>query len=317
MDTKLTHRSDELVLRLATRQHGIVTRADALKLGSTPIMIHDRVKSGRLIRVYRGVYRIAGTKETPNQRVMAACLACGHGAAACRLTAAELWGLPGCVAREPEIRVPRGMRPRIPGITVHQMDLASRDCVRLDGIPVTSPTRTLVDIAASVSRDVLEEALDFALHDRLTTVARMQRRVAELSGTRGLATIRALVAARAGIAVPENQFETRLMRALEQHGLPIPIPQHPVDDEAGLIGRVDFAYPSERIAIEAQSRTYHSIVTDFEDDVERRARLAAIDWLTIEVTWHQLERDGVAIARRIARALTRRRGEHVATHIGG
>src|SRR5207245_4356318 len=111
---------------------------------------------------------------------------------------------------------------------------SSVDLTVVDGIPVTTAARTLIDLAGIVDADVLEEALDDALRRGLVTVRRLRWRMAEVGARRVLTDF---VDARAGGRVTESTLETRFLRALRKAGLPKPIAQHRIGHY-----RVDFAY---------------------------------------------------------------------------
>src|SRR5438270_6734894 len=81
-----------LIANLANRQRGYVTRQQLLKLGLGPDAIRYRVRIGRLIPVYAGVYAVGHLPTSCIDRAAAAILACGNGAALGHHSAACLWG---------------------------------------------------------------------------------------------------------------------------------------------------------------------------------------------------------------------------------
>lgn len=78
---------------LARTQHGLVTRRQLLDAGLSPSTIKRWVSAGRLIVVYRPVYRLAGSPPSWEQRILAAVLAAGDGSVASHRSAARLWGV--------------------------------------------------------------------------------------------------------------------------------------------------------------------------------------------------------------------------------
>ena len=156
------------------------------------------------------------------------------------------------------------------------------DIVVVDGIRVTSPARTLIDVAPCVGVDVLEEALDDALRRELVSLRFLRRRAEQLGARK---VLKDLVGARDG-RVPESSLETRLLRALRAAGLPKPAVQHRIGRY-----RVDFAYVDARLAIECDGYRYHSGRRAFDDDRARQNALTATGWRVLRVTWPQL-RDG-------------------------
>lgn len=146
-------------------------------------------------------------------------------------------------------------------------------------IPVTTVTRTLLDLGALASVKQVERALDSAFRQRLTTIDRLDRCLQENAGRgrRGAGILRHLLAQRdPAAALLESPLEKRLLQILRQHGLPIPASQYRIYRDDRLVARVDFAYPELKLAIEADGYLFHSEKSDWERDRERDAELAEI-----------------------------------------
>jgi hypothetical protein len=125
------------------------------------------------------------------------------------------------------------------------------DLTVVDAIPVTTPVRTLLDLAAIPPADGVEEALDDALRRGLVTVRRLQWRLEELGRRPGVTTMRRLIETRSHLAeTPESILETRFLRLLRRRGLPEPIAQYRIRDGGRLVAIVDFAYPERMLAVE-------------------------------------------------------------------
>ncbi len=163
------------------------------------------------------------------------------------------------------------------------------DVTTVDGIPVTTPTRTLIDLAAVVCKDALEEALDDALRRKLTSISRIAWRLDELGRKPGCATLREL-ARRRGVAaeVPQSVFETRLLRALRNARIPPPITQHEVRGHGRLLAVVDFAWPDAKLAVEADGYAWHSGRARWQRDLSRRNALTTAGWRVLHVTWRDV-----------------------------
>jgi G:T-mismatch repair DNA endonuclease (very short patch repair protein) len=222
---------------------------------------------------------------------MIACLVWGPGAAVSHQAAAALWRFLGFDVELVEVTVPvTRKRKDGPGI-VHRGMLLPRDVTVIDGIPVTTPARTLFDIAATAPRPLVEEALDDALHRSIVTIAALRGRLERTAkrGRPGVNAMRSLLDARDPSAeVPQSAFETRLLRLLTRGKVPPPVLQHPVYDDKGIVGMIDFAWPKERVALEADGFRWHSARTRFERDRARRNRLTVLGWRVIHVTWTAL-----------------------------
>lgn len=293
--------------RVAASQHGVFGRAQAVACGVHPRTIDRRLSSGTWDRLYPGVYRMAGSPVTWKQALCAACLAWGDGAVVSHRAAAALWEMPGFRPGRVELTVPRRPR-RAYNHRVHMSaHLAAADVTKVEGVPVTTPARTLIDIAGAVRAEVLEEALDDALRRRLLTPSRLRRRLGQAGGRgrRGCATLAALLDARAGgSGVPQSVFETRMLRALRRAGLPMPAVQHEVQTRAGL-AVLDFAYVDRRVAIETDGFRWHSSRLRWDHDRDRRNALTLLGWTVIHVTWPRLRDRPDDVAGVIRSALAR------------
>lgn len=208
--------------------------------------------------------------------------------------AAALWGLIGAPASQPfEVSVPRGTRRSPQGVVVHEATaLASDDVAVLGPFALTSPARTLIDLASVLPPATVVEGLDEALRRRLVSLRDMRGRIEDLAGRPGIAAIRALVEMRRdGEAEPESRFETRLARLLRQARMR-PVRQHPVYDEHGVfVARLDFAFPDVMLAVEAEGRRYHAGRARWLRDLDRRNRLTALGWRIHHVTWGRMTDD--------------------------
>ena len=294
---------DRRVTRWAAAHHGVFSRADAVRLGATYRIIRRRLVTNRWDELHPGVYRLAGTPTSWRQELLAACLTFGEEAVASHRAAAGLWKLDGVAPGTVEITVPRGRSRRRP-ITFHEVNLPAVDLTSVDAIPVTTPARTLIDLAAVLPRDIIEEALDDALRRRLTSISRLRWRIAELGRRPGIVVVRKLIRARTDAGeTPQSVLETRLMRLIKQARLPTPICQHEVRERGRLLEVVDFAYPEARVAIEADGYRWHSGRARWERDLARRNRLTSRGWRVIHVTPNALEHCPQDITRTIAISL--------------
>lgn len=237
---------------------------------------------------------------------MIACFAWGAGTVVSHRAAAALWRFLGFDIELVELTVsPKRKRKHGPG-TVHRGLLLPRDVTVVDAIPVTTPARTLFDIAAVAPRPLVEEALDDAVARRIVTTPQLQRRL-ESAGRRGrpgIVVMRELLQGRDPSAeVPQSVFETRPLRLLKRGGLSAPVLQHPVYDNRGVVGMIDFAWPKERVAIEADGFRWHSARTRFEHDRARRNRLTLLGWRVIHVTWTASTREPDDVLEAVRAAL--------------
>jgi hypothetical protein len=255
-----SHAVDRRLARRAARQHGLITRAQALEAGCTQTMISDRVTAGRWVAVASGVFRVNGAPVTFQQSAHAACLDAGRPAGVSHRSAAVLLGASGLRPGRVEILVPVGFDSRCTIATVHRTRVLDRaDLTAIDRIPVTTPARTLVDLAGVVPSVVLEEVVDDFLCRKLVSLSRVRRRARELGGRGrvGMASLRTILDAWVDGPVPGSTAEMRVVRCLLRHGLPQPRRQFAISHNGTFVARVDLAYPEAKIVIELDSFRWH------------------------------------------------------------
>jgi predicted transcriptional regulator of viral defense system len=160
----VVRRLDEEIAALAARQHGVVATRQLAALGLPQRAVSHRASAGRLHRIHRGVYAVGHPNLTANGYRMAAVLACGPGAALSHASAAAHWGIRPTSATRIDVSVPgRGGRRERARLRVHRAaSLRSDEVTEEEGIRVTTPARTLLDLASSLPRRALERALDQA-----------------------------------------------------------------------------------------------------------------------------------------------------------
>lgn len=163
--------------KVASAQHGVFTRAQAIAAGFSAGQVDHRLRSKRWRRVLPRVYRDARAPADDEVARWAAVLWAGPDAALSHTTAAVIWGLP-VVAFGTELAVSRRrVLTRVPGVFVHRPRHLDRDDVqRLEGLPVTSPLRTLIDLAAVLDDADFEAALEGARGRGLVTAGAIPTR---------------------------------------------------------------------------------------------------------------------------------------------
>lgn len=242
-----------------------------------------------------------------DQSQMAACLAAGEGVTSHDAAAAR-WQFPGFDPGPIEITIPRSRRFRA-DFPVHQsIYLPKTDLTKKGVIPITTPLRTVIDLAAVCSKDILEEALDDALVRNLVTIGRVDRWLETLPAPLpGVGQFKEVVDARRDRGTPESVMETRLFRLLRRRGIDLPECQYLILQNGKLIRRADFAYPAERIVIEMDSRGFHSRQKSFDRDRVTSNQLGTLGWLVLQFTWKQLVTEPEYVFNTIKSALDARR----------
>jgi very-short-patch-repair endonuclease len=252
--------------RLASPAHGVVTRARLLAAGVTPAEIAWRLRTGALLRVHPGVYRVGHGAPSLEARYVAAVLACGPGAALCGRAAAYLWGLVKGAPPPPEV-VALTER-RVDGVlTRRARRSAAPQATTWRGIRVTTVAHTLVDLAATLSRDDLARACHEAGVRYGTTPRQVDRVLAALrQSPPGAARLRAVL--RGDVHVTLSGLERRFLELLRAAALPLPQTNRPAGGR-----RVDCRWPARRLTVELDSYRYHRSRHAWEQD-RRREREA-------------------------------------------
>jgi hypothetical protein len=300
-------RTDAAIAALAKQQHGVFTRAQALALGTTRHGLEHRLSRGTVELAHRGVYRIAGAPETWRQQVSIACLAAGGGSAASHRTAGALWPFDGCRPGPVEITVPTSRNLALPGVIVHRKhDLVPVDVTLLDGIPVTTPARTLVDLAAVLRHDALEEAVDSAVRDGLTSKSRLWWRWGELRrrGRDGIALMGEVLEGIDGAPVPRSVLERRFLRAIAGLGLPRVESQYVIKRPDGShVATIDFALPPVKVGFEVDGHGSHATRKNRRRDSRQRNEIHSMGWTLYTFTYEQVCFEPEYIAATAADAL--------------
>ena len=307
--------SEADVLRRMRRQHGLITRHQALAAGMTDKQVRGRVEAGHWVRVARGVYRHGSVPNTPMARLHGVCLA--HRAMASHRSAAALHGIDGFRLDRIEVVVPRGGARPIKGAVLHQstqMDLARP--VECEGVPTTGLGRTLLDVSAVVHRKRLDQAIDSVLRDGRMRTDDLYRVLVSHArrGRDGCAAFRSSLEDRDGDPVPLSAWSRMVADLLVESGLARPEMEYKVEDAVGtFVAQVDLAYPDCRVAIELDSRRWHLNRVSFDADPERRNRLTVTGWTVLNFTWSHYIGDPRGLCATVEAACRQARPSKLAT----
>jgi very-short-patch-repair endonuclease len=229
---------------------------------------------------------------------MAAVLACGRGAAISHRAAAVLQRLLERREEIIDVTVGRSNRRR-PGLRVHRSrTLTSEDVLIHRGIRVTTPTRTLLDLAETEPARELERAYDEAVAQRLVTSTSIVAAVERARGRHGTSELRALVTRFEEPAFTRSQAEEHCLALIRQAGLPLPRVNAPIGPHC-----VDFLWREAGLVVEVDGYRFHSSRAAFERDRRRDAHLQAAGFRVMRVTWRQLKQEPLAVVARLARVL--------------
>jgi hypothetical protein len=278
----------------------MISTAQLLAAGLGPGAIKWRVRRRRLHPRHRGVYSVSPAVRSFRARLWAAVLACGGPEAAVisHRSAAAVWELgptpSGAVdvttlrrsASTDQIRVHRSRR------------LEPEDITAIDGLPVTTPTRTLIDLADVLTPHRLERACHRAELAGLLNAAVLRRRLAELPGRRTNALVAALDSLDAGPQVTRRELEERMLALIAEHGLPRPLVNTVVEGH-----QVDFYWPEVKLVVETDGAAVHLTPTAFERDRQRDVELTVAGYRVVRFTWRQLRDRPRTVVRTLRKLL--------------
>ena len=252
MGGPIDQRTRSSLWALIDGQHGVVARRQLLALGFGRQAIEHRIAKGRLHPVFRGVYAVGRPRLTQHGRWTAAVLSCGPEAVLSHEAAAALWGIRQSTSLRIDISVPSHVTRRPPGIVVHRRaSLATGEITRRDDIPVTTPTCTLIDIAARLPRDLLEDAVNEADKRDLTDPEELRTSIDEIPRRPGIARLRQLLDHRT-FTLTDSQLERHFLPLARRAGLPPPLTGRYV---SGF--KVDFYWPDLGLVAETDGLRYH------------------------------------------------------------
>ena len=189
-----------------------------------------------------------------------------------------------------------------PGIRIHRATLARDERWVRDGIPLTSPARTILDLAAELDTRAVERLITEAHVARLPLRPSLATLIARYPGRRGIATLRAALAAfEDSPAWTRSEFEERFLSFLGRHGIPRPEVNARVETHIGAL-EVDFLWPRERVVIELDGFASHGLRPAFRDDRRRDRALQLAGHRPSRLVWEDLD-DEPALAQEVRELL--------------
>ena len=278
---------DEVIARLAKLQHGVLARRQLVAIAISGSAIDHRLARGRLRRAHSGVYAVGHDALSFEGRVAAAVLAMGNGAVASHQTAAALWSILDPPDGDIHVTVPQARRPQ-DGIVIHRGTPPRDEVETVQGIPLTSVARTMLDLSRCQSPQAMRRLVkqaEFLGSTDARTLALILQRYPRRQGRRPLD--RVVRSQHLGTGVSRSELEDRFLEFLVERGLPMP-ERNVVLEVGGRRFAVDCLWRDQRLVIELDSRSAHDTDGAFQDDRARDRALIAARWWPMRVTWAQL-----------------------------
>jgi Transcriptional regulator, AbiEi antitoxin len=260
--------SDHEIAAIAARHGGVVAREELRELGLSAAAVDHRVRAGRLHALHRGVYAVGHRVVPAEGRWWAAVRACGDDAVLSHASAAAAWDVRRTAGAVVDVTVPGASgRRRRDGIRLHRSQTLCPDDVTVRReIPITTPLRTVLDLAASGLRDrPLERVLDRAELLGLVDFADLRRRIDAHPARPGSPSLDALLSRyTAGAFVTRSELEEAFLALCDDFGLPRPDVNRVIEGK-----EVDFLWRPARLVVEVDGYAWHRSPSAMEVDRER------------------------------------------------
>ncbi len=296
---------EQRVAAIARLQRGRATRKQLLRAGLTSNAINHMLRRGLLEPEHAGVYVLRSAPPVPWGRETSALLACHGGAILSHSSAAAVWGLIPVPDGPVDVTVVGGDSGRKrPGIRVHRAArLLACDTAIHQGLPITSPARTLLDLSSSAPPRIVERALDDALAVLGIVRPKDLEDVVERARYRcGAALFRGLLATRKGGTLTESEAERRFLALIREAELPLPETQVPFKGF-----RIDFLWRDVGVVFEIDGHKYHSSRRAFNRDRRKDAALKSAALDPNRVARDEVEFRPLYVIGQVATALARAR----------
>lgn len=292
--------TDAALARIAGRFR-VLTYAELVDAGLSPEAIEHRVASGRLQRLWRGVYLVGPAPPHPLSLAQGGVAATNYDGFASHRWSPYVWGFAEVPELPVDITVTRGSRRGRPGkVRVHLSRIIEpQDVTTHHGIRVTTPARALLDVAPTATLHELERLLADAQVAKVVTEGQIHDVLRRAGRHPGARKLRTLICDTAGATLSEA--ERILSRLLKAADLPRPLMNHPIGRY-----RADFAWPAKKLIVEFDGYAAHGHRAAFHHDRRRNAELTAQGYSVMQITWRQLTDEPTAVVARIAAALATR-----------
>jgi very-short-patch-repair endonuclease len=292
--------SDRQIATLAARQEGVVRHAQLRQLGLTSRAIRHRREIGWLVDLHRGVYAVGHGRLTASGRRLGAVWAYGPKAVASHRAAGAAWNLRASGGGNIDVTVSARSTTERHGTNLH---LTSRplEVTALDLLPVTTPARTILDLAGILAPHHVEAALKQADLLDLFDLGALRAVVAAHPRHPGRRTLAALLdaAARRGLTLTLSDLEIEFRALCDAHRLP-----QPAVNARPLGFRVDFLWTNAQLVVEADGWGTHRTRAAFEKDRARDQALAVAGYRTLRFTHRQVVDDPDSVAATLSALLT-------------
>jgi very-short-patch-repair endonuclease/predicted transcriptional regulator of viral defense system len=303
MTAKVRHAEREQDLEaLATRQHGVVSRAQLAELGFDDEWIERRLWERRIAAIHRNVYAVGHRRLAVRAPWWAALLAYGPGTVLSHQSAAVLWGIRRKRRGVIHVTAPggrQGLRRR-KGIWIHRCKLRPEEITTLEVIPVTTVARTLFDLAEVAPYEEVKKTAEAADRRNLLRLRELEEVCERGRGRRALRPVRRLLVELEAPTEGRSPLEIRFAEFLRDHRIPAP-----AQNVLVLGHEVDALWPAAKLVVELDSWEHHGHRAAFERDRARDPKLLLAGYRTIRVTHRRLDDEPEQLAAELRALLAR------------
>lgn len=293
---------DAAAARIAARQRTLLSPDQLADCGLTPDAIRHRQHSGRLHVVFRSVYSMGCGVLPPLAREQAALMALGEHTFLSHRSAAFVWGIREAEPDDVEVSVVGRCCESRDGIVVHRIKaIDRRDLRHHEDLWVSSPARTVLEVAAVGTHDELIDVIDQGLALRRFTPGDLKSVLARNRGRRGTARLADVIADETTMAISRSRAEKALLRLIRDARLPLP-------ETNVKFGRfeADFVWHEQRLIVELDSPTFHGGPGAFQRDREKDLVYRDAGYDVLRFTRAHVIHEPAMVLVRLVRALERR-----------
>jgi hypothetical protein len=275
--------TDAALVALIHEHHMLATPELVRRAGLTRHQWGFLRRTDRWVPVVPAVWRHAATPLTWEMKVRAGSIWLGRNGRLFGATGMAWLGVEGCATEAVDFLVPRSKRSLPPWMNLHTTNYWTKGDVLVHrGVPTSTATRALIDMARTASPRTMESAIDAAIRQRLTSVPTLSRRMNSLggSGRAGIRLMRSLLLDSGG----ESILERRFLQLLARQCLPRPLCQVVHHPSSTRVIRVDFQFQGSALVVEVSGRRGHSSDSDRRRDARRRNELTRMGLTVVEFT---------------------------------
>lgn len=316
----MNHRQIRHVLDRARGQYGLLSRHDARTLNVEWRALRALALDLGGTSWYRGTVQVPGPWDSHLSRCAAAAAAAGPGTLVSGRNAARCWGLTTANALPVRLLIPPTQsHPRLDRVAAWKPStLTDEDRARVEGIPVASVRRTLLDLARQIAlarggpgpvSDELAEVIAKAVQRKLTSVSVLREYLASMPSVRGAGELAETLDLMDRDGRTDSGFERRVRAWLRTHGFTPAPGTYKLELPSGRLVWIDIAFPEERVGLEVDGLHWHGSPQQQHADIWREREIEEAGWVIWRVSERDIHDPQAALARYLAELLRRRREE--------